>query len=182
MTLDAKAFKAGMRRLAASVCIITTVDGAGARAGLTATAVCSVSAEPPTLLCCINRGGASHQALRSNGVFAVNVLSLEDRDLANRFARGGAGEEKFAQGLWTTLETGSPLLESAVAGFDCRLAQAVEVGTHGILFGEIQATRMRPAEPKPLLYAHGAYGGFASVDSLQDPELFWVPSWVNEVS
>lgn len=181
MALDPDAFRKGMRGLAASVCIVTTVDPAGERAGLTATAVCSVSADPPTLLCCVNRRGATHAALRANGVFAVNVLSLEDRNLAARFAGGGVGD-RFAEGLWASLVTGSPILESAVASFDCRLAHAVEVGTHGILFGEIQSIRMREAEPAPLLYARGSYGGFAAVDAVRRPELLWMPSWVADDS
>ena len=77
-TIEIDQFKAGMRRLAASVNVITTRTPDGQRSGLTATAVCSVSATPPTLLVCVNRSGNSHAVLTSSGVFAVNVLALED--------------------------------------------------------------------------------------------------------
>ena len=177
MSADLQNFKLGMRRLAAGVCLITTRCADGSRRGLTATAVCSVSASPPTLLCCINRSNSSYDAIRTAGHFAVNVLSLEDRPLADLFASPVSADEKFASGLWYPRVTGAPLLESALAAFDCRVSQDVAVGTHGILFGEIHAVRIREAGGKPLLYAHGAYGGFASYVEASELESLWIPSW-----
>jgi flavin reductase (DIM6/NTAB) family NADH-FMN oxidoreductase RutF len=177
MAADLESFKLGMRRLAAGVCVITTQCADGSRRGLTATAVCSVSAAPPTLLACINRGNSSYDAIRTSRHFAVNVLSLEDRPLADEFASPVSPERKFASGLWHTRITGAPLLESALAAFDCRLSQDVAVGTHGILFGEIQAVSVRHVAAKPLLYVQGAYGGFASFAAASDLESLWIPSW-----
>jgi flavin reductase (DIM6/NTAB) family NADH-FMN oxidoreductase RutF len=157
----AESFKSGMRHLAAHVCVITTVGPLRARHGLTATAVCSVSADPPTLLCCVNRQIAPFAAIRESGIFAVNVLGVEDLDLAKRFASEIQGEERFDIGSWMAMATGAPVLESALATFDCRLTRLEEVATHGILFGEIQVVRSRPSTAEPLLYAHGAFGGFA---------------------
>ena len=176
MTIDLDTFKAGMRRLAGHVCVITTTGADGSRNGLTATAVCSVSATPPTLLCCINRESASHGVIRNAGVFTVNVLALEDRELADRFSSGPAGEARFVSGVWDKGETGAPALRSALASFDCRVAQAVDVGTHGILFGHIHALRVREGDVKPLLYAHGQYGEFTSLAARQ-VESLWIPSW-----
>jgi len=160
---DAESFKSGMRHLAAHVCLITTVAADGARQGLTATAVCSVSADPPTLLCCVNRQIAPFAAVRESGVFAVNVLGVEDRELAERFAGVGdvQGEARFETGIWSALSTGAPVLDSALATFDCRLTRLEEVATHGILFGEIQAVRSLASKAEPLLYTHGTFGGFA---------------------
>ncbi len=149
-----------MRHLAAHVCLITTAGPDGARQGLTATAVCSVSADPPTLLCCVNRQIAPFAAIRESGRFAVNVLGVEDRELAERFAGTIQGEARFNTGVWTSLATGAPVLESALATFDCRLTRLEEVATHGILFGEIQSVRSRASIAEPLLYAHGAFGAF----------------------
>jgi flavin reductase (DIM6/NTAB) family NADH-FMN oxidoreductase RutF len=176
MPIDAVAFRQAMRRLAAGVCLITTEAVDGARSGLTATAVCSVSASPPTLLCCINRQSASYQAIVGNQGFAVNVLALDDRSLADQFSRPIPSTEKFSAGLWTRLETRSPVLESALASFDCRLSNSVEVGTHGILFGEILAAQVRAVLAKPLLYAHGGYGHFASV-AADELSGLWMPTW-----
>jgi flavin reductase (DIM6/NTAB) family NADH-FMN oxidoreductase RutF len=173
----AETFKAGMRQLAGHVCVITSENAAAERVGLTATAVCSVSADPPTLLVCINRQSASHAVIRSAGFFAVNVLALQDRSVADRFASGVGGESRFSVGQWSRGATGAPLLESAMASFDCRIAQAVDVETHGILFGRITAVRVRGDSAKLLLYAHGQYGGFASLPTLNNTESLWIPSW-----
>jgi flavin reductase (DIM6/NTAB) family NADH-FMN oxidoreductase RutF len=178
--IDPDTFKLGMRRLAAAVSLITTQLADGTRRGMTATAVCSVSMHPPTLLCCINRSNSSYEAITSAGVFAVNVLALDDRELADQFARPIAPQEKFALGLWRRERTGAPLLESALASFDCYLSSSVAVGTHGILFGEIHAVAVRRAAAKPLLYSHGAYGGFAAVPYAGELESLWIPSWEYE--
>jgi flavin reductase (NADH)/flavin reductase len=178
VAIDIDTFRTGMRRLAGHVCIIATTKSDGERAGLTATAVSSVSAEPPTLLICVNRRNSSHAAIREAGLFAVNVLALEDQNLANRFASAVVvGEARFDEGLWTTLQTGAPVLESALVSFDCRIAQAVEVGTHGVIFGAVEAIRVRQAETKPLLYVHGAYGGFATPGASLSPEVLGMPAW-----
>jgi flavin reductase (DIM6/NTAB) family NADH-FMN oxidoreductase RutF len=178
MPPDSQTFRNGMRRLAAGVCLITTEDDAGQRTGMTATAVCSVSAEPPMLLCCINRQTSSYPAILRAGIFGMNVLAIDDRPLADQFARPAvSAEEKYALGLWLRLTTGAPILESALVGFDCRVASSVEVGTHGIIFGEIVDMQMRPVTAKPLLYGHGAYGGFSTVAAASELESLWIPTW-----
>lgn len=161
-TIDPESFKAGMRQLAGGVCIITSLSPDGQRAGLTATAVCAVSADPPVLLVCVNRDSRSHDVIREAGVFAVNVLDALDQELAWRFAGTVAGDARFYGARWTQLHTGAPVLESALASFDCRIAQAVDVGTHRIVFGAIQAVRLAPSAGRPLLYAQGSYGGFTA--------------------
>jgi flavin reductase (DIM6/NTAB) family NADH-FMN oxidoreductase RutF len=165
-TIQPEAFKSGMRRLAASVCLITTLNEDGSRNGLTATAVCSTTAAPPTLLCCLNRSSNSFAAIERAKVFAVNVLSTDDQAVADRFSSALSGEEKFALGDWTDLETGAPVLSSAIAYFDCRLVNVVTVGTHGILLGEVHALALNPHAAKPLLYVDGAYGAFAPHEML----------------
>ncbi len=181
MTISLDEFKAGMRRLAAGVCLITTSQGEGQRSGLTATAVCSVTAEPPTLLVCVNRKNGSYAAIKQSGIFAVNVLAYDDRPLADRFASPIAPEEKFGQGLWQTLATGAPVLESALVGFDCRLTSAIEAGSHDILLGSIEAVKVRPTDVKPLMFAHGGYGGFSAANTPPMADLLWMPTWPNQV-
>jgi flavin reductase (NADH)/flavin reductase len=144
---------------------------------MTATAVCSVSAEPPILLCCINRQSASYQGVLRAGSFGVNVLAIDDRQLADLFAKPSSTEEKFSVGLWRRLTTNAPILESALVGFDCRVSRSVEVGTHGIFLGEVVNVQLRPVAAKPLLYGHGAYGGFASVAAASELESLWIPTW-----
>ncbi|WP_322045414.1 flavin reductase family protein [Paraburkholderia sp. J67] len=182
MTIDITQFKAAMRCLTGHVCLVTTCSGDGQRSGLTATAVCSVSAAPPTLLVCVNRSSASAGAIREAGRFAVNVLGKAGTALANRFASPLAPEDKFAEGRWITLDTGAPVLAQALASFDCRVDRVIEAGTHLVLFGAISAVQIAHAEQPPLLYAHGGYGSFASAETLPVADLLWISNWDPDAS
>jgi flavin reductase (DIM6/NTAB) family NADH-FMN oxidoreductase RutF len=162
MSVDAGDFKQGMRRLGASVCIITTKRTDGVRSGLTATAVCSLSADPPMLLACLNRSSNTFAPIVEAGVFAVNVLSLQDAAVADRFAGTLPGPEKFGLGAWEEAVTGSPILATAMVSFDCRVDRVVEAGTHGILLGAVQHVTLGEPHHAPLLYAQGGYGGFSA--------------------
>jgi flavin reductase (NADH)/flavin reductase len=167
MLLNRENFRASMRHLASGVCVITTTTQDGRRWGLTATAVCSVSADPPTLLACVNSATSTCAAILSAKRFAVNLLSADDRHISNRFASPIPPEQRFTEGQWGTLATGAPVLESSLAVFDCTLGSALEVSTHRILLGNILALRPREASIKPLLYAHGAYASTAELDTLK---------------
>jgi len=158
MAVTTQAFIDGMRQLAAGVTVVTTVLD-GRRAGLTATAVCSVSAEPPQLLVCINRGAEAHDVVRASGRFAVNLLASEQQHLAHAFAGNAAiyGERRFEQACWTTLATGAPVLRDCVATFDCRLVEAVPAATHTVFIGRVEAVHIEP-DLTPLVYAEGDYG------------------------
>jgi flavin reductase (NADH)/flavin reductase len=164
MLPDREAFRVSMRHLASGVCVVTTTTQDGKRWGLTATAICSVTADPPMLLACVNRSTGTCAAILSARRFAVNLLSADDREVSNRFASPIAPEQRFAHGQWGTLVTGAPVLQSAVAVFDCELEHILEVSTHMILVGGIRALRPREPHIKPLLYAHGAY---ATTDGLE---------------
>ncbi len=100
-------FKQAMRHLAGGVTIIAT-EHKGCRAGLAATAVCSVSADPPTLLVCINSGASAHNSIRASGRFSVNLLATGQNGVARCFSgeTGLKGEERFAVGEWWPLVTG----------------------------------------------------------------------------
>ena len=163
--MDSGDFKEGMRRLAASVCLITTARPDGGRNGLTATAVCSLSAQPPMLLCCLNRSSHSFGAVERAKVFCVNVLSLEDAAVAHHFSGDRSADEKFQVGQWGTAATGAPVLATALASFDCTLAQLVEAGSHAVLFGAVQAIGLAQGGGRPLLYAQGGYGRFSAEDA-----------------
>ncbi|RTL56535.1 MAG: flavin reductase [Rhodocyclaceae bacterium] len=155
---DVESFKAGMRQLTAGVCLVTTQAADGSRSGLTATAVCSVSAEPPILLVCVNRDNGNYAAIRAAGRFAVNVLAAEDEDLSNRFASAVSGDERFHHGDWGTLASGVPVLASALASFDCTLLEVKDMGSHGVFFGQVEAVKVRSGDAPPLLYGDGSYG------------------------
>jgi flavin reductase len=147
-------YREAMARLGAAVTIVTT-DGPGGRRGFTASAVCSVTDDPPTLLVCVNRGNNSHDALVANGVLCVNTLTHAQQPLSPVFA-GALDEDtqpgRFAHGHWTRLATGAPVLEDAAVTFDCRIAQRVEVGTHTVLFCEVEAIRIGEVEEGLIYY------------------------------
>lgn len=129
-------FRDGMARLAAAIHIVTT-DGPAGRAGFTATAVCSVSDAPPSLLVCINRMASVYDTVRGNGVLGVNVLAPEHEKLSGLFGGKTPVDERFAAARWNFGETGAPLLEGAAVNFDCRVVQASEVGGHTVFMCEI---------------------------------------------
>jgi flavin reductase (DIM6/NTAB) family NADH-FMN oxidoreductase RutF len=150
-------FRHGMRYLAAGVSIVTSLRGAG-RAGLTATAVCSLTAEPPQLLACVNRGAEAHDAIAESRVLCVNLLAGRHRALAQRFAGEGdcQGPARFLAGEWTTMLTGAPALADSLASFDCRLVEAIPASTHTVFIAQVVAV----SEPGPgpvLVYADGRY-------------------------
>ena len=120
-----------MSNLAAAVNIIST-DGPAGRAGFTASAVCSVTDTPPTLLVCLNRNASVYETFKQNQVLCVNTLALEHKNLSNLFGGKTPMAERFAQGEWQTLTTGSPVLQDAMLAFDCQVKQISSVGTHDI--------------------------------------------------
>src|SRR5689334_21484271 len=103
--VDVEQFKAGMRSLAGAVNIITTTHS-GHRYGMTATAVCSATADPPTVLVCINKLAATNQAVQKSKVFCVNVLRAEDWELSTSFSGASTGEGRFKTRNWSKLATG----------------------------------------------------------------------------
>lgn len=161
MTIDSETFKAGMRQLAAGVTVVTSALN-GERSGLTATSVCSVSADPPTLLVCVNRHSRSNTMIAASGCFAVNVLGTDDEALSNRFASSSESEERFRGHRWLALESGAPILEDALAAFDCRVVQQIEEGSHTIFIGSVVAARKGDGQAAPLLYMRGGYGSFSA--------------------
>src|SRR3954467_1857220 len=122
--VDGGQFKIGMRTLAGAVNIITSMHS-GHRYGMTATAVCSASAEPPTVLACINKLATTHGAVAKSKVFCVNVLRAEDWDLSTTFSGGQTGDARFKNGNWTRLATGGRVLIDAIVSFDRRVVKCL---------------------------------------------------------
>lgn len=165
MAVTPQAFVQGMRQLAAGVTLVTGRH-LGQRSGLTATAVCSVSAEPPQLLACLNRGSQTHGVVERGGVFAVNVLAADQHHLAELFAGVGDvhGERRFDLADWATATTGAPILTPCLASFDCRLVRVIPAATHSIFVGLVEAVTFEP-DLAPLVYAEGDYGLIAPLAS-----------------
>lgn len=142
MTATPSDFIHAMRHLPAGVTIVTAARGQQ-RNGFTATAVCSVSAEPPHLLVCANREAETHGTIIASGHFAVNVLRADQAALADRFAgrTGFEGAARFIGGPWLKLPSGSPALQNACAVFDCRVVERLSIATHDVIIGEVTYVR-----------------------------------------
>ncbi|ASN18128.1 pyrimidine utilization flavin reductase protein F [Pantoea ananatis] len=138
--VEKQEYRNAMARLGSAVNIITT-DGPGGRAGFTASAVCSVTDTPPTLLVCLNRSASVHPAFIQNQVLCVNTLADSHESLSNLFGGKTPMEQRFDAAEWTDLATGSPILTNALVSFDCKVTQITRVGTHDIMFCEVVALR-----------------------------------------
>lgn len=154
-----------MSRIGAAVTIVAT-DGAAGRHGFTATAVCSVTDTPPTLLACLNRGSGSYARFLDNGTLGISVLARHHESVSSAFARFSAPpSDRFVQGRWGTLVSGAPILDDALVGIDCRIVSTSEVGSHIVLFAEVLAVAAG-ADHQPLIYFDRRYH---SLDPIGDP-------------
>ena len=155
--VDREAYRDAMARLGAAVSVITS-DGPAGRCAFTASAVCSVTDDPPMLLVCMNRGSDSYEAFKTNAVLCVNTLAASQEALSPLFAgfTDHTMMQRFDQANWITLATGAPVLADAVVSFDCRIAQVSEVGTHGVLFCEVEAIQAGTAR-EGLIYFGRSY-------------------------
>lgn len=136
--VDVTDFRNAMSMLSAAVNVVTT-DGPAGRHGFTASAVCSVTDTPPTLLVCMNTASRSYKYFVQNKVLAVNVLADHHAELSEVFASKLEAQARFEHGTWHTLMTQSPILDNALVSFDCQIEQIQEVGTHGIFICRIEA-------------------------------------------
>jgi flavin reductase (DIM6/NTAB) family NADH-FMN oxidoreductase RutF len=160
-TISAEDFRFAMRRLAGGVSIISGA-GPDGPLGVTATAVTSLTAEPPSVLCCLNRSLELEAAVKETGRFGVNMLRADHHDLAKRFAgmHGVRGSAKFEQGNWTILPSDVPALFDSLVTFDCRVDDIVEVGTHSVFVGLITQAHFGESGD-PLVYCDGAFTSLA---------------------
>ncbi len=141
-------FISAMGRAATGVSVVTT-GGRGGRFGLTVSAVCSVSADPPLLLACVNRKNPTVGAIDINGMFAVNVLGADQRSYAETFSGRPKSGHPFDFGShdWIDGTTGVPIIPDAVAVFECEIDTSYDAGTHRIFIGRVLAARQGGAEP-----------------------------------
>ncbi|OTA18493.1 4-hydroxyphenylacetate 3-monooxygenase, reductase component [Xenorhabdus vietnamensis] len=137
-------FRNAMASLSAAVNIITT-DGPAGRCGITATAVCSVTDTPPTLMICMNRNSAMNPVFQENGHLCVNILNHEQELLARHFAgmTGVSMEERFGWDIWHNGPLGQPMLKETLANLEGSIKQVQEVGTHYVYLVEIKQIMVR---------------------------------------
>lgn len=166
MLCTSSGFKDAMRLFPAGVAVIAT-GGAPDRTGMTVTAFCSLSAEPPQVLVCLNSRTGTSRAVGRNGVFSVNILADAQSGIARRFAGmdGVSGDERFHSGSWTVGMSGVPVLASAVQSMECSLVRIYEAATHLIVIGRVEGLSAT-SRGQALIYRDGAFGAFLPAEAL----------------
>jgi flavin reductase len=157
--IEATDYRNAMALLTGAVNVVTTA-GLSGRHGFTASAVCSVTDTPPTLLVCMNKASRSHDHFIENQILTVNVLGADDQHISNVFSSKMSSEERFEYGNWTTLKTGAPVLDEALVSFDCQVEQTQEVGTHTIFICRVVAIQQSEhdrEQNRGLVYFNRAY-------------------------
>jgi flavin reductase (DIM6/NTAB) family NADH-FMN oxidoreductase RutF len=164
--LDEAAYRQAIAHFATGVTVVTTVAD-GRAAGMTASAVCSVSLAPVLLLVCVSNRLPTREALENSRRFAVNVLAEGDDHLARRFATPAA--DKF-QGVRLSDRFDVPVLEDAMAYFICEVRERLPGGDHSIFIGEVTDCAF-VAGRKPLLYFRSGFGRIEDADAYLMHEL-----------
>jgi flavin reductase len=149
------AFRDAMRRFATTVSIISCSRD-GLRYGMSATAISSLSFDPPALLVCVNSSAATHRALSRGGRFSVNVLRSFHAELSQTFSGKFKGEDRFLSGQWGETADGLPFLLDAQSNLFCEIDRTIRYATHTIFIGQVYAARTQK-EVDPLLYQDGKY-------------------------
>lgn len=152
---DGANFRQAMRHLPGGVTIVTAAGRQGP-AGVTATAIASVSALPPVLLVVVDRWNWVRVRAEESGRFAINLLGAGQQGLAERFSHGSTAS---FEGL-ALVGDGPPLLEGAPVALRCRLVDTSEINERTVLFGQVEAVRFGPPSP-PLAYTGGGYHALA---------------------
>lgn len=148
-------FRRALRGFASTVCIVSTRTEEG-NAGITVTAVSSVSMEPPSLLVAINRSSTMHAALSAGQRFCINILGADQVGLSRDFGRSMPMHERFETGDWRLASDDVPYLCEAQANIFCNTAQTVDFGTHTLFIGEVYQLAIGDVI-SPLMYLNGDY-------------------------
>ncbi|CAN5588618.1 flavin reductase family protein [soil metagenome] len=153
MAITKEEFRAALGKFASGVTVVTTKDKTGKLFGITVSAFCSVSLEPPLILVCIEKDTGSHHAFKQSGAFVVNILSEDQQEISDHFA--SHLENKFTEIAYHPGIKDLPVLDNALANLECRLHNSYEGGDHTIFIGEIERATIN--KENPLVYWQGDY-------------------------
>ena len=158
MPVTEEDFRSALGRFASGVTVVTTKDASGELHGITVSAFCSVSLQPPMVLICIEKTAGSHPEVKKSAIFVVNILCEGEADISELFA--SSRSEKFDIVKWHPGIEGVPVLDGALATLECRVKFSYHGGDHSIFVGEVE--KVTAADGKPLTYFRGEYGRFCS--------------------
>lgn len=153
--LSYESFRDIMGSFASGISVVTTLTEAGEPYGLTCSAVCSVSADPPLLLACVRKPSSTLDAIRTRGRFAVNFLDAQAREVSQLFA--GRGPDKFDNVEWRAgAAAGMPILDRTLAHAECSVHELIDAGDHVIVLGHLIGGDVEESR-FPLGYWRGSY-------------------------
>lgn len=156
-------FRTSLRMLASTVALVTSAHD-NRRGGLTATAACSLSVDPPLMLVCVNRRSRTHGFMRESDRFCINYLGAQHGELARLFARQLEDSEgKFSIGAWGVSAFGNPILLDSLATIECSVHRRIDEGTHSVFIGTVLDAAMR-SDCDPLVYVQGGFAKLAGAD------------------
>lgn len=153
--LDPALFRRVMGRWPTGVAVLTTRDGAD-DSGMTVNALLSVALDPPLLLVSLSRDAESTPRVERSGRFAVQLLSAGQRSVSERFAKELPTPQKFLEVPTHPGLGGVPLLDGALAAFECAVRSSFDVADHRLFVGEVEKIHLGPDGP-PLIFYHGQY-------------------------
>jgi flavin reductase (DIM6/NTAB) family NADH-FMN oxidoreductase RutF len=153
MPINKNEFRQALSRFASGVTVVTARDADNHLHGITVSAFCSVSLEPPLVLVCIEKRAGSHHAFQTGKAFVVNLLATHQQHISDRFASRVA--DKFEGIAYKNGIESLPLLDDALANLECVLKYSYDAGDHTIFVGEIENAHVSDGEP--LIYFHGNY-------------------------
>lgn len=160
---DPALFRQAFRRHATTVAVVTYRDAEERPVGMTATSMCSLSADPPTLLVCVNREARAHPEILRRAMFGVDLLAISQRPIA--YHCSASGRDKHLRPSWLAPDQaadGTPRLADSLAHLECTVDRSYEAWSHTIIVGMITSVWLNPVDAPPLLYHGGVYGQLES--------------------
>ena len=153
MAIDPDTFRAALGRFTSGVTVVTTCDADGRDHGMTVSAFCSVSLEPPLVLACIGHEASMHDLAMSADRFGVSILTVGQEQLARRFA--DQWSDRFDGVGYSRGKLGVALLDDALAHLECMVVDRRDAGDHTIVVGRVEAASCY--QGRPLVYYRGGY-------------------------
>jgi 3-hydroxy-9,10-secoandrosta-1,3,5(10)-triene-9,17-dione monooxygenase reductase component len=154
--LDSRQFRDIMGRFTTGITVVT-VQESGILHGMTVNSFTSVSLKPLLVLVSLDKGAKTTEMLHRTGWFTVNILTVEQLDIARRFSENGNEGHRFLGIDYYLSDVGTPILQNTLAYVTCSVRDVIDGGDHTVFIGEVTDIERDNDNKKPLLYYRGNY-------------------------